>query len=78
MGLIIMKLFFCVTKFFTASYQKFVIIKLNEMGHRVCYSRITKLHFLCISVKWNYSMGSQTLKLRAQNMCLFGIYCKNQ
>jgi hypothetical protein len=70
-----MKLF-CGTKFSTAGYQKCVIMKPNEKRHPVCYSCNTKLHFLCLSVKWSYWMRSHTLTLRAQNTCLFVVYCK--
>jgi len=58
-----MKLFSVGTKFSAASYQKSVIMTPNEMGHRICYSHITMLHFLCLSMKCSYSMRSQTLKL---------------
>lgn len=40
--------------------KRFVIMKPNEMGHRVCYRRITKLHSLCLPAERSYSMRSQT------------------
>jgi len=47
-----------------------------KVGHCISLSGISHLHFLRSSMPVIYATGSQKLKLRMQNVCYVGVYCK--